>query len=94
MAQPHPEVFDQRSGAGLTLGQAPLGRGAADVGLDGVQLGDSAQPLGRDRGVVAVEDLTQLAPRVRPAKGEGERLVRPGGEPVVPAIGGRPARCR
>ena len=86
LAQPHPKGIDQRSGTGLTLGQALLGRSTADIGLDGVQLGNPAQPLGRDRGLVAVEGLAELSPGARSTQGKGERVFGPSGEPVVTAI--------
>ena len=64
---PVAEGRHQRRGADLTGGQAQAGRDAADIGLDGVERGDAAQALGGDLGAVAVEDLLQFSPRMRPA---------------------------
>ena len=71
-SEPNPEGLDQGSGTGLAYLEALLGRGATDLGLDGVELGDAPQSLGGDRGVVAVEDLAQLSPGVRPAQIQGK----------------------
>lgn len=64
--QPFAEGCDQRCGAGLAGGQALAGRDAADVGLDGIELGDLAQAFGGDLGAVAVKDFLEFAPRMRP----------------------------
>ena len=58
---PDAEVLDQRRGPRLVLGETPFGGSATDVGLDGVELGDAAQPLGRELRAGGVEDDTQLA---------------------------------
>ena len=64
--QPIAEVGHQRRGAGLAGGKALTGRDAADVGLDGIDLGDAAQAFGGDLRSVAVEDFLEFAPRMRP----------------------------
>ena len=48
LPEPFAEGLDQGRGARLSLGQTPFGRAAADIGLDGIELGDPAQTLGRD----------------------------------------------
>lgn len=44
-----------------------------DLGLNAVELSDPAQAVSRDFRTVAVEDLLQLAPRMRPAVGHRDR---------------------
>ena len=51
------EGLDQGRGARPTPGETGLGRAAADLGLDGIELGDLAQALGRDLGAAAVVDF-------------------------------------
>jgi len=46
--QPVAEGCDQWRGANLTGGQTLAARDAADVGLDGIELGDAAQAFGGD----------------------------------------------
>jgi hypothetical protein len=84
--QPLAEGCHKRRGTGLAGRQTLTGRDTADVGLDGVELGDAAQPLGSDVGAIAVEDLFQLAPCMRPAMRDtngGPALARRLGKPVV-----------
>ena len=66
LLQPVAEGLDQRRGPRLPFGETPLGRTAADVGLDGVELGDPAQALGRDLRAAAVVDFAQPPPTMRP----------------------------
>ena len=46
LSEPVSEGIDQGSGVGLAHREALLGRGAADLGLDGIELGDAAQSFG------------------------------------------------
>lgn len=71
------------------------GIGAADLILDLIERGDALKPFAGDGRAVAFEDLTQLAPRMRPAMGDSERsatLARRLGEPVVAGWGPRGQR--
>ena len=81
-----PKGLDQGSGTGLAYLEALLGRGAAYLGLDGVELGDAPQSLGGDRGVVAVEDLAQLSPGVRPAQSQGKGRLGSGRQAMVASV--------
>ncbi len=62
LLQPVAEGLDQGRAAALPFGEPPLGRAAADVGLDGVELGNPAQALGRDLRAAAVVDFAEPAP--------------------------------
>ena len=64
LLQPFAEVFNKGSGAQLPFGETPLRRAAADIGLDGIELGDPAQALGCDLGAAAVVDFAKSAPGV------------------------------
>ena len=57
LPEPFAEGLDQGRGARLAFGETPLGRAAADIGLDGIEFGDPAQALGRDLGAAAVVDF-------------------------------------
>ena len=70
--EPLSEVLDQGRGACFASGQSLSGADAADVRFDFVELGDAAQALGGDLGTVAIEDLSQFAPCMRPAVGDGD----------------------
>lgn len=87
--QPIAEVGHQRRGAGLTGGEALAGRDAADVGFDGIEFGDPAQPLGGDFGAVAVEDFLEFAPGMRPAMRHPNgrtALARGLGQPIIAGV--------
>ena len=87
--QPVTEGGHQWRGAGLAGRQALTGRDAADIGLDGIELGDAAQAFGGDLGSVAVEDFLEFAPRMRPAMRHpnGRAALAGGfGQPVVAGI--------
>ena len=87
--QPLAEGCHQRRAASLAGREALARGGAPDVGLDGIELGDPAQPFGGDVRAVAVEDLLQLAPCVRPAMRDAQRRAAPArrlGQPVVAGI--------
>ena len=49
------------------------GAHAADLSLDPVKLGYPAQALGRNLGAVAIKDLLQFSPDMRPAISDGDR---------------------
>ncbi len=75
--EPVAEGLDQRREPRLSFGDPALGRAAADLGLDGVELGDPAQALGGDLRAAAVADFAEPAPtmcpasdRVSPGKGD------------------------
>ncbi len=77
LPEPVAEGLDQRRGPRLSFGDPALGRAAADLGLDGVELGDPAQALGGDLRAAAVVDFAEPAPtmcpasdRVSPGKGD------------------------
>ena len=73
----------------MPLPRQPLaGAHATDVGFDPVKLGDPAQTLGRDFGTVAIEDLDQLAPRLGPAMGDGDRHTACPGGPCQAVVAG------
>jgi hypothetical protein len=87
--QPVAEGGRQWCSAGLARGEALIGRDAADIGLDGMELGDAAQPLGRDLRAVAVEDFLEFAPRMRPAMGHPNGRAAPArgfGQAVVAGV--------
>lgn len=87
--EPFAKGRHQRCGAGLTGREALTGGDAADIGLDNVEFGDAAQAFGGDIGAVAVEDLLQLAPCMRPAMRHpngGAALARGFGQAVVAGI--------
>ncbi len=71
--QPVAKGGDQRRTARLASRQSLAGAHATDLSLDPVKLSDPAQALGRDLGAVALEDLLQLAPCMRPAMGDDDR---------------------
>ncbi len=77
LPEPVAEGLDQRREPRLSFGEPALGRAAADLGLDGVELGDPAQALDRDLRAAAVVDFAEPAPtmcpasdRVSPGKGD------------------------
>lgn len=86
---PFAEGRDQGRRAGLTGRKALAGRDATDIGLDGIEVGDTAQPFSCNLRPVTVEDLFQFAPCVRPAMGHpngGTALARGFGETVVAGV--------
>ena len=50
----------------MPFGETPLEWTAADIGLDGIELGDPAQALGRDLRTAAVVDLAKPTPAMAP----------------------------
>jgi hypothetical protein len=74
-AQPVAKGLDQRPGPFLTRSAACGVALPLDVGLDLVEFGDAAQALLGDGRCVAVKDLAQLAPAVRPAMRQTQRIV-------------------
>ena len=73
----------------MPFGETPLRRTAADIGLDGVELGDPAQALGRDLRAAAVVDFAQFSPTMRPTVPELQRcaaFAAPAGQPIVTGI--------
>ena len=72
----------------MAFGKTPIRRAAADIGIDGIELGDPAQALGRDLRAAAVVDLAQFSPTMRPTVRKLQRraaLAAPAGQPVVRA---------
>ena len=87
--QPVAEGLDQRRGPCLSFGETALGRAGADLGLDGVELGDPAQALGCDLRAAAVVDFAEPAPRMGPTVCQPYRraaLAAPAGQPVVTGL--------
>ena len=66
LLQPVAEGLDQGRGTRLPHDETPLGKATADVGLNGIELGDSAQPFVRDLRAAAVVDFAKAAPGVGP----------------------------
>ena len=89
LAEPFAECLYQRRGARLAFGETPIRRAAADIGLDGVELGDSAQALGGDLRAAAVVDLAQFSSRMRPTVRKLQwraALAAPAGQSVVSSV--------
>lgn len=68
--EPGPELLDEGSRARLPGGVPLLLAGPADLGLDGVELGNLPQGFLGDRRVPGLGDLVEPAAAVRPAVGE------------------------
>src|SRR5271166_3609578 len=64
------ERVDERARSGLTCGPAHISTCAADVILDGVDMRNARNRLGRDGRIAALGDLEELAPQVAPAEGD------------------------
>jgi len=87
--QPFAELGHQRRGACLSRRQALSRSHAADLGLDPVELGDPAQPLGGDLRSITVEDFLQLPAGMCPAvRNRDRRAARARGarQPIVAGI--------
>ena len=65
--KPVAEGRHQRRGAGLAGREALVGRDAADIDFHGMELGNAAQALSGNFGAIAVKDLFQFSPGMRPA---------------------------
>ena len=89
LLQPFTESLDQECGARLPFRETPIRRAAADIGLDGVELGDPAQDLGGDLRAAALMDLAQSPAAMAPAISQPQRRTAPAvrsGQPVVAGI--------
>jgi hypothetical protein len=64
------ERVDERARSCLARDTALIGTCAADVLLDGVDLGNARNGFGGDGRIAALGDLEEFAPQVAPAKGD------------------------
>ena len=74
LLEPGLERQHERLALFLAHGAALVGASAADRLLDRVERGDALERLAGDRRVAALGDVEELAPQVRPAEGERDRL--------------------
>ena len=73
--EPRPQPDDKWSAAFLAHDAARIGATAADRLLDRIECGDAFERLAGDRRVAVFGDIEELAPQMRPAEGERDRLL-------------------